>query len=108
MGMLQSIVWGQSENLVKVNSSKIINAYNEITTWCKNTFLVPYGKIGREFIDQLTKHINDWNNRMESQHVTLKAAFVLLVLGLQKSSQKSKARDHEECLAKEVSTMERW
>ena len=87
--------------VVTVNSLEIINAYNEISFWRKKIF-------GREFIDQLTKHINDWNNRMESQHVTLKAAFVLLVLGLQKSSQKSKARDHEECLAKEVSTMERW
>ena len=52
----QWIVWGQSSGkLITVNSSVIINAYNEITAWRKNTFLVPYGKIGRDFIDQLTK-----------------------------------------------------
>ena len=99
----QSIVWGQSEGkVITVSSSEIINAYDEITSWRKNIFLVPYGKIGREFIDQLTKHIIDWNNSTESQHIALKAAFVLLALALQKPSQKSKAKDHQECLAKRL------
>lgn len=62
----------------------------------------PYGKIGREFINQLTKHINDWNNRADSQHVALKVASVLLAPGLKKRSQKSKARDHQEYLAKRL------
>ena len=83
VGTPQLIVWGHSEEEITVNSSEIINAYNEIISWRKNTFLVPYGKIGREFIDQLTKHINDWNNRAESQHVSLEGAFVLLALVLQ-------------------------
>ena len=48
--------------IITISSSLIDGAYNEITTWRKNTFLVPYGKIGRDFIDQLSKHINDWNN----------------------------------------------
>ena len=43
-------------------------------------FLVPYGKIGRDFIDEVTSHINDWNNSSDNCHVYLKAAFVLLVL----------------------------
>ena len=86
----QSIVWGESEGkMITVSSSEIINAYDEITSWRKNIFLVPYGKIGREFIDQLTKHINDWNISTESQHIALKAAFVILALALQKPSQKS-------------------
>ena len=36
---------------------------------------------------------------MESQHVSIKAAFVLLAVGLQKPHKKSKAKDHQECLA---------
>ena len=99
----QSIVWGQSEGkVITVSSLEIIKAYNEITSWRKNIFLVPYGKIFREFIDQITKHINDWNNSTESHHIALKAAFVLLALALQKPSQKSKARHHQECLAKRL------
>ena len=68
----------------------------------KNTFLVPYGKIGRDFIDQLSKHINDWNNGSAMQHLALKAAIVLLAVGLQKPYQKSKAKEHQECLEKRL------
>ena len=46
----------------------------------KNTFLVPYGKIGRDFIDQLSKHISDWNNGTAMKHLALKAAIVLLAV----------------------------
>ena len=85
-----------------VNTLVIDDAYNEIAKWRKNTFLVPYGKTGREFIDKFTEHINDWNNGSEKQHIALKAAFVLLAVGLQKPSQKSKAKDHQECLARRL------
>ena len=44
---------------IMLSTSSIDTAYNEITTWRKNTFLVPYGRTGRDFIEQLTKHIND-------------------------------------------------
>ena len=37
--------------------SIIPDAYNEIATWRKNVFLVPYGKVGRDFINQITFHI---------------------------------------------------
>ena len=68
----------------------------------KNTFLVPYGKTGRDFIDQLTKHIDDWNNRSPMQHLALKAAIVLLAVALQKPGQRSKAKEHQECLEKRL------
>ena len=86
--------------VITVTLSTIDKAYNEISKWRKNTFLVPYGKVGREFIDKMTEHINDWNNGSKMQPIALKAAIVLLAVGLQKPSQKSKAEDHHECLAK--------
>ena len=49
----------------------------------KNVFLVPYDKTGRDFIDQVMSHINDWNNGANCQHKALKAVFVLLAVGLQ-------------------------
>ena len=97
-------IWGRRADgsIITVNSSTIINAYDEITRWRKNTFLVPYGKVGRDFIDQLTQHINDWNNASQTQHIALKAAIVLLATALQKQSVKSKAKDHKECLEKRL------
>ena len=57
----QLVNWNRNSDgeIITINSSLIDEAYTEITTWRKNTFLVPYGKTGRDFIDQLTKHIDD-------------------------------------------------
>ena len=63
---------------------------------------MPYGNIGRNFIDQVTLHINDWNSGSDNQHISLKAAFVLLAVGLQKPSPKSKAKDHQDVLSKRL------
>ena len=64
----------------------IDNAYNEISKWPKNTFLVPYGKVRREFIDKMTEHINDWNNGSKMQPTALKAATAFLAVSLPKPS----------------------
>ena len=98
------INWGKRSdgNAIVISTSVITDAYNEIATWRKNVFLVPYGKIGRNFIDQVTFHINDWNSGSDNQHISLKAAFVLLAVGLQKPSPKSKAKDHQDVLSKRL------
>lgn len=48
-----SIYWGRKSDGAEnwLNITAIFNAHNEVTTWRKNTFLVPYGKTGRDFID---------------------------------------------------------
>ena len=99
-----SFCWGLSKDGSKifVETAWIDNAYNEISRWRKNTFLVPYGKTGKEFIDKLSDHINDWNNGVEGSHVSLKSAIVLMAVGLQKPHMKSKSKDHQECLAKRL------
>ena len=96
--------WGQNSDgkTIKVSSSSIDSAYDEISKWRKNTFLIPYGKIGREFIDKFTEYINAWNKESEMQHIALKAAIVLLAVCLQKPSPKSKSKDHQECLLKRL------
>ena len=63
-----------------------------------NIIYFPYGKVRQDFIDQLTMHINQWNNKSDKQHIALKAFFALLAVGLQKPGLKSKAKDHKEYL----------
>ena len=103
----REIIWSVSPEgfPIKIQSSTITNAYNEIVTWKKNAFLVPYGRVGRDFIDELTSLINDWNNQTDSHHVSLKAMFVFLALALQKPSRKSKSKDHQVILSKRI---EKW
>ena len=51
---------------------------------------------------QVTLHINDWNSNSDQQHISLKAAFVLLAVALQKPSPKSKTKDHQKLLSKRL------
>ena len=54
VSQLSSVYWGRKSDGAEIwlNTTAIANAYNEVTTWRKNTFLVPYEKIDRDFIDQ--------------------------------------------------------
>ena len=98
------ITWGTRSDgsLIVIPTSIISDAYDEILTWRKNVVLGPYGKIGRRFIDQVALHINDWNCSSDNQHISLKAALVLLTVALQKPSPKSKTKDHQEALSKRL------
>ena len=44
------------------------------------SFLVPFEKTGKEFIDTLKELINKWNNGSEMEFIALKVAIVLLAL----------------------------
>ena len=50
----------------------------------------------------MTLPINVCNSGSDNQHISLKAAFVLLAVGLQKPSPKSKAKDHQDVLSKRL------
>ena len=58
------IKWGNTNGAdILIATSLFDNAYGEIVFWRKNTFLVPYDKVGREFIDTLSNLIKEWNDR---------------------------------------------
>ena len=99
-----SFVWGQYDEgrSIIFNVSTIENAYDGISKWRKNTFLVPLGKMGKEFINTLRELINKWNNGSEMEFIALKVAIVLLALCLQKPGPKWKSKDHQDCLAKRL------
>ena len=93
------IKWGNTNGVdIFIPTSLFDDAYDEIVFWRKNTFLVPYDKVGREFIDTLSNLIKEWNDRTQLQCVTLKAFFVLLAVGMEKPSRTSKSKDHQDCL----------
>ena len=60
------VYWGckSDEAEIWLNTTAIANAYNEVTTWRKKTFLVQYGKTSRDFIDQVARHIITGRNHM--------------------------------------------
>ena len=93
------VKWGKVNGVDITVSMNVINeAYNEVVYCRKNLFLVPYGKIGKDFIDELTLLINDWIYETERQHDALKTLFLLQTVSLQKPGPRSNAKEHQDCL----------
>eukprot|EP00794_Sanderia_malayensis_P000835 gene836-131_t len=72
----------------------ISNAYENIVYWKKNMFLLPSGKSGNDFIDEMTTLICESNNNSPVKPIALKALMVIPCLLLKKPSRTSKAKDH--------------
>ena len=58
--------------------------------------------LSKPLLFSLLSQINDWNNSSDNCHGSLKATFVILAVGLQKPGPKSKAKDHQDALAKRL------
>ena len=83
--------------------SQIINAtYNETTKWRKNLFNIPSGATGKRFVEEMTKLINNWNNKSPLANVALKALFIMPALLLQKPFKTSKSKDHVKSLERRL------
>ncbi len=74
------------------------HAYQNITKWRRNLFLVPTGKIGREFIDEVAKTITLFTSGSQMESVALSMVMIMFPLLLQKPSRKSKSKDHSKYL----------
>ena len=84
--------WGNHES--DTFEKNLNNAYEKIVHWKKNIFLLPSGKAGKEFIDEMTRLVGEWNNDSPLKLISLKALMVMPCLLLQKPSKTSKAKDH--------------
>ncbi len=60
--------------------------YTEVIHWRKNSFTVPFGKAGKEFVDELSNLYAAFASASALESVALKAATVLPILSLQKPS----------------------
>ena len=62
----------------------ITAAYAEIVHWKKNLFSVPFGRMGKTFVDELTRLFQAFGERSALEPIALKAAMVLPALVLQR------------------------
>ena len=95
----QPLVWG-SHSLADIQL--IVNAtHDEIVHWRKNLFLMPSGKVGKQFIRETTHLLDSWTNESFLCKIALKA--VMIMPALQKPKYNFKARDHTDCLKRRLS-----
>ena len=92
--------WG---NLQGKRFCEVIKAaYLEVTTWKRNIFLVPSGRVGKEFVKELTRLINAYVEASALELVALQAVMTACVLLLQKPHMGSKVKDHEAALERRL------
>ena len=68
----------------------------------EETFTVPFGKAGREFVGELSKLYHAFASASALESIALKAATVFPILLLQKPRRASKAKEHAACLERRL------
>ena len=76
--------------------------YKEVMSWRKNMFLLPSGRAGKEFIQEMKRLVDLFVNKRPFCSVSLNALMVMIPLLLQKPSRSSKSSDHAKYLAKRL------
>ena len=78
-------------------------AYSEIAHWRRNTFMVPSGKAGKQFVQELTALFNAYAQGSALESVALTSVMVACALLLQKPHPTSKCWDHVTALERQLS-----
>ena len=68
--------------------------YNDQVMFKKNLFKLPSGKAGKDFINEMTFWLRQFNKNTKLNAVAFKVLMILRTLLLQKPSAKSKAKQH--------------
>eukprot|EP00116_Pleurobrachia_bachei_P006789 sb/3467051/ len=96
----QANCWGE------LNAEELYQKFNTlaptISTWSPNLFMVPFGTVGRAFIDELTRLGNLFANSPAAECYALSALTLAPSLMLQKPSKKSKNAEHKELLERRL------
>ena len=92
--------WGPVE--AQSFSALIAQVYDEVVHWRMNLFLVPFGKVGKQFVFQLAKLYRAFVEGSALEGIALNASKVLTVLTLQKPYRNSKAKVNSRCLERRL------
>ena len=94
-------VWGDHcfEDLLQICNSM----YDEVVFWRKNLFKLPSGAAGKQYIREMTRLIEIWNEqKLPVSDISLKLLMVMPAVLLQKPYQNSKSKLHSEYLKKRL------
>ena len=94
------LIWGL---LSLSDICQIINSiYEEVVFWKRNLFMLPSGKVGKEFVEECSRLINEWVDDGPLRLVALKALMIMPSLLLQKPTKSSKTKDHVDNLRRRL------
>ena len=67
-------------------------AYEELVSWKRNQFEVPRGKAGTDFVSELSRLIEAYNDATALESIAMKAVMVMPSLLLQRPCTRSKTK----------------
>ena len=85
-------------------ADEVESVYGEITQWRRNLFNLPKGNLGKKFVEEKTKLLNQWVTSNEEQSLML--LMMMPNLLLQRTSQKTKARENKNHLERRLKLWE--
>ena len=92
-----SFMWSDVEGADFVQ--QISSAYDTVVHWKRNLFLVPFGKVGKAFVQELARLFTAYGEGGALECIAIKAAMVMCSLLLQRPHRSAKARDFIASLA---------
>lgn len=98
---LPNFVWGDTDG--ETLSSRLKKAYEEVVSWKRNLFEVPRGKAGTDFVSEVTRLIEAYNDATALESIALKAVMVMPSLLLQRPHARSSTKDNIRCLEERLS-----
>ena len=85
--------WGEVED-GREFACALNRVYDEVVQWKRNCFMVPSGKAGKAFVQELSRLFDAYAEGSALESVAMKAAMTMPALLLQKPSSRSKASEH--------------
>ena len=92
--------WGDKDG--ETFCKLIRDAFEVVVHWRRNSFLIPSGKAGRDFVLELARLYQAYADNSTLHSIALTACCVFQVLLLQKPHARSKSRDHTHCLERRL------
>ena len=96
--------WGNFETEEEIRDM-VNNVYTEVVSWDKNIMLLPRGKAGKTFINELSRLLSLFTLKSVWEPVALSLVHIFVPLMLQKPSHRSKAKDNTKYL---MSRLQKW
>ena len=79
--------------------------FNWTSNWRQNVFNIPSGRLGKEYVSEMTKLIETWCNKHENSSFALYGLMIMPKLILQKPSKNDKAKVIKEVMGRR---MKKW
>ena len=98
-----NFVWGADVSGEEF-CARVNDAYEEVIKWRRNSFLLPFGKVSKMFVQEVADLLQAFAQKTSQECIAIKACLLMQTLLLQKPFARSKAKDHASHLQRHLAS----